>query len=1390
MAIVQKQSIDKPEPDYDGTEKLRELEEEYKRPYGSLGVINVRRLYSKNPDIIFDEWKDMYKERHIQDQMRDALVNTAGCSLAQVDRFINKLNDGDEGAKEALDQLTDNLIDYGRVYKEATQEADDFKLGIIGDSITDFLKTDIVEGFQTKPIGTLVKAGITAILIHQVYKRIGENAKKWVWGGALAVGGVYLLNDFWPRVDKQGRSLFDIMSGGNNTVDSPAMQRFLDEAGVENREGIGALQVVNEVSVDNLVAEYRDGRRRGDGQIRISRLKRFVGDKDKRRRLDNLDTKSNRRTLYNAIEQLIALAGFSTPDEFLVEYGGEPLISVIMTVFDKAGINRVSEGDEKAKQAAIEQRNLTSEDKHLHFLLVDPSGQYKEDIPKGIDILVGKNTLFINGYPFEYELAETDTVVQRVILLDPATHNPLGDFDEIILGDEYNSSTFIDTLKTIAGQIETEVNEDFDGVKNEYKIGGVSVLAGFKAQFNKRKHYWEIVKASDSSRFKMADIPKLGIEGRDLDIRMRYFSGGRFEIFEEDSPEDEFDPTTFEDDLVRIALNKNLQSEVGPKLWRSGTNMHIDSYDKATGEIMASSPGGTIMKLWYDETGSKKYEIIDITWAEGDEAVLVEYKKDMHDLTQTIVENRLGPMLLEDIAGYRKLKGHVREFEELTEVKADHLSLLYIEKMMTLKASKGDDFEKQVEALRTLVRDNLDRDLAKIEGHYARDVVSGATSGRAAAEVSATDFKSNYLDALLTAGMINSDYKKEVLAISDDLFHGQYNYNITIDRQFDNYYEVKNEALRRFFDKTGQFSMDNDPMADKEKAYTRNTARAAITFSLQEAYLNSNSVQKAAGWITNHSKRIGFKEINWRDIEDYDETIDYGDPGYRGAGIEIPTGPGGINQEMPDFEVEDSDWYDKGKPEVIWDKYEFFVKDVITAQFDALKQKSGAIQFDSTSGYVGDAVASHNTHQILTALLTRKEAEFQSHALTEVRVWEGFLTAAYTTHKTGIGTFDSKIFEDFFNDNVSAVLDDDIYKLHNIHEKLTHNNGELSEEYILDILSDIVNFPAEMPGEVTAIGDEIKARIQEIEAVQLERYKQEQKRQKNINESKSTANEDSKIKKLKAKRRALVNGGDYVDFAGSTINVPKGLNELAKDPACPQLQSDYREYLELLFMDGYIDKAVPPNADDFARKAFAYEYVDPSTPTGTAGLPEWTSEYLSIQYETLFAKAEFKGRTDFLVHYNQYEVNVKNPMIKEFEKIRDKWGPGSTGSHALEYKMMVMKDLMETQIAFLDARNTFWEQAIAAKSTISGPGVDDIAAYELTIYNQFGGTSHIKGPSHERVELYKMITAAAVKAIADQDNLTTAEITLMLSSSIPSSNVIQAGTLHPHIYKTDPDWFN
>ena len=992
----------------------RGLETNVVEQIGLLGTVDITQLFRKHTDVNYSEWVDLYKTGRVQATMRTVLVES-GCSPKNVGEFLKALDSKNpatfDRAYENLKTLVSKINDYKKSYEEAKVESKEFKADMILDSVKNFLNTEVVEGMQTKPLATIAKCGAAAFLMWKLWGMAGEKTKDFLWKAAGVGAGLYILNGVWPHLDPEERKLSDYVFGAKS-VDSPAYRWFLQQAGIENNDKIDAVFAVSDFKIDKMIALYRNA---NNEEINIDDLIDSTTDTETITKLQKLNTQRNRKALYVAISELIELGGYDSPGQLLAAHRGEPLRSVVLSVYaQKAGSEGLDMADAEkgARDKAIEKKGLLPNEEKVKKLL---EIELAADIPDHINVEVRDNKVWVDGYPYNFDIKKTADRVDTIVLKDIKNNAEVA---TLAVSSNYNKTSFVDTLGVIARYSKAKVASEFVERSNQ-----ITSLKDFEPKFDSEQNAWNVKKKTSGGDYEIKSILGLGLKNSStIPLNTRVSADGYLNVYSGDTEIDLSDDSKFNESLIAPKLADELSGSRGPEVCRGITNIEVKKYDKKTGVIEAKILD-VETTIQYDKA-QDKYLLSSVEWEAPNNQVLEFYQNRLQKTAKSTIETGLSNVKFDEVEGFPD--GLTNEFNKLRESKPSALATLYKSNILELKGAQTD-IEGTLAGYEKQIGDDLANSLGTIVGNY-RDAIAAASGRTSGVEVTEEDFKKDFLDILHTAGLPSPEYKAEYQALMDNSFYsGDFSYSVAFQKYSDNFYEVKDEATRFFFEKTGQFALKKNLTAG-EKGYIESVAYA-MNQSLREAFMDSNWVQKTAGaaggtdvlggkvkgayqWITENAGLsvhvISLSELNWREIEPYDKKNDEiyksgkaipvpikgGNGNGSGGGDEEKNegdggsgsgGGGGKKEEEKTQEESDSpiddDPSEKTK-ELVWAEYERY----INSRFhDMEKDVDKIVYVDNGGGFMnlfGFQVTNEAEMRVLfKALINTKKREFLDYSI-------------------------------------------------------------------------------------------------------------------------------------------------------------------------------------------------------------------------------------------------------------------------------------------------------------------------------------------------------------------------------------------------------------------------
>jgi len=767
-----------------------------------LGNVKISLLVKNNPDTDFGDWLNTYSEKATQDEMREALTGV-GSQASNVAKFLAELRSSNAQQTVAyaeLKSLIEKTDARKDTYAEATQEADEFKRGLILDNVGAFLKREVVEGLQNEPIMTLVKTGLALFLIHKLYSTFisdNDTAKKWFWGGLSAAAGAYLLNGYIK--DDKGRTGLE-MAGLTPDIKNKELAWFCKEAGIdESRERTAMIMRLTDVKIDTLANLYSEG----GGEIDVSEL---IDDPNltdaEAEELDKMNTPSMRKSLYKTVGKLIELAGVSSPLELKTTYHGQPLL---MVIFDLA---RKHKG---ITPAQIEVATSTN-DRSLSEVLSNFSIE-------GIDLGVREERLWMNGYPFAYALEGgvlkiKDAQDPSKQLAEFSTSNP----DTLKVGLE----TFYSTKHNVALKI-----------KSLFETIYKPTTSGLIIAWDEAKNEWTI------KGFRVPAMPALGIQS-EMEIELGiYFSAKGALSVRPQGGRDDITPEDLEKQIVHAALIKRLKED-GPDFCRA-KRIDIKEHDEAKKRIEAVVDGTPVVMTYK----GNKYNLIEADWDKG--SLIDYYKGGMETSASAALETAFEPLRYNGsdlLAGFNLISNwhgtdadEYHEFRTLYEMKPNEMGLLLSGIIRGLDQD-GSDLDAKIAEKRQKLLDDVKSGLDDIAHRFNEFKTDPASK-----QVTEAEFNEQYIGQLQLAGMPSSYYRGKFKVLSDRLRSIDYASN---DKFGPAYYNVKTQAFTYFFHETGDVSVkgDSEITAEDRKrvddAYHR--IDQALTASLEHGSFFDNTV--------------------------------------------------------------------------------------------------------------------------------------------------------------------------------------------------------------------------------------------------------------------------------------------------------------------------------------------------------------------------------------------------------------------------------------------------------------------------------------------------------------------------------------------------------------------
>ncbi len=754
-----------------------------------LGNVKISLLIRKNPDVNFDDWLNSYATNETQDEMREALMK-AGSNTANIDKFLAELRSPhvlDSVAYIELKSLVDKVNERQTAYEAASEEADEFKRGIIFDNVKGFFQRELVEGMQNEPIWTLAKAGVAIFLVYKLYNSFiadNEDAKKWFWGSIGVAAGAYLLNGYVE--DDKGRTLLE-MIGLTPNIESEELEWFFQEAGIsESRERTTMMMRLTDVKIDKLADLYTDG----DGEIDIDELIDDPSLTDaEAEELDKMNTPKMRKSLYNTIGKLIELAGVDSPLELKQKFRGETLLSVIFQLA-RVDQDRSSLSD-----------SITEADSRLASVLS------RIGVIEGVVMSVSEERLWMNGYPFAYTM-EGDVLKIK----DPA--DPSKQIAQFGTSDPERLRIGLESLYTTRYNVKEKITAQFKGVYAPSILG-----LGF--EYNEATGQWKV------KGFKVPAMPPLGIFAEmDIELEINLTAKGRI-VVTPAGGKAEISPEDLENQVVHAALIKRLKED-GPAFCRA-KKIDVKEHDEAAGRIKAVVNGTPVTMTYKDG----KYNLIEADWDKGR---LIEYfAGGIATKSELVLAEGLKPLRYNDselFAGYNLIKNRLgtdldeyAEFRTLYRNKHTEMGLLLVGVIRGLDQD-GSDLAAKIEAEEQKLLDKLSDRLSDIAQRFNEFKTNPSSK-----QVTEDEFEDLYIVPFELAGIPNSYYAGEVKKLSDRLKAADY---AGPDKLGPVYYIVRAQAFEYFYRETGYLATrDGEPSADDK-------ARVAAAYQRIDEALNAS----------------------------------------------------------------------------------------------------------------------------------------------------------------------------------------------------------------------------------------------------------------------------------------------------------------------------------------------------------------------------------------------------------------------------------------------------------------------------------------------------------------------------------------------------------------------
>jgi len=765
-----------------------------------LGSIDVGLLARKNPDVDFDDWLNSYKSPITQKEMKGALLK-AGVNQPDIENFLEELrgpNPQQTVSYAELKGLVDRVNKRQTAYEEASEEAENFKGGMIFDSVKDFLHEQVIGGLQTKPFATLLKVGLSGYLIYKAYKHTidkNDTARNWFWGLAGGAAGLYILNGAIAHGDKGLTGAEHL--GITPKVNSPELKWFCKEAGIDkSRERTALLMKLTTVKMSTLARLYAEG----SGEIDIGELLDDPNLTDKEvAELEKMNTARMRESLYGTVGKIMKLAGVSSPLELKQKYPDEDLLGVIMHLSEKYNGRQATEVEDGVDESMSEADRQLSRVLHKMGRLDD------------IELKASSDRLWMNGYPLIYVL---DRGVLKI--KSPGDES----FTEF-------KTTPADKLK--AGLELYYKNSVEKAVKKAFENSGYSSVDGAHIAWSEAKNGW-VVKG-----LKVPAKPKLGLAaGETLELEADFSADADIILKAGHDGERTVTAADLERSLVNIALAKKIR-EKGPSSCRN-LGIKIDKPNETTGRIEASVSGTkTVFK--YKEG---RYLLVEAAWEKGH--LIDHYRKDMENESEKALKVGLKELRGDNdkfFAGYNLIKGvdvaeHM-EFNAIYKSKKHEMAALYEGTIRGLDQD-GSDLDVRIASAKHSLLADLKARLSEISQDYV-DFKTQAVPQ----QISEAEFESDYIGRLEMAGITSPYYKEELARLNAVLESKDY---AGIDIFSSAYYTVRRVAVDAFYQETGYLANVTVPTAADKRAVDAVIARieGALTDAMKHGYSPDDTI--------------------------------------------------------------------------------------------------------------------------------------------------------------------------------------------------------------------------------------------------------------------------------------------------------------------------------------------------------------------------------------------------------------------------------------------------------------------------------------------------------------------------------------------------------------------